>query len=921
MRWTLTTFLALSGAFFSNAPVAEAHDWFVRAGADGGDGSIGKPFSDPWQALEKCEAGDAVRVAAGKYYGRSRLGTWVIPFDKVQLVGGYDRDFKNRNPWRYLTELLWDSSSKNWPKEERVSSQGKGVVVDGIVIDMQDQNEYIDPQRTSRRDKSAESAMRFTQPATVRNSVIINPGEKGISCTGGALIENNLIVNAVGWGIEVKSGMTDPATIRHNTIIFTWTFKEPGKGAYQGSAISLQGPATVAGNILAYGDNNGIYQTAPPDSIGITGNVFFMNLYSNLKFGVDGRETAIDDKSMDMLEDVGLKAHDGNVVKNPELPLDKNWMDQYSQREAALPGKLEMNDWNNLRKTLGLPMIAKGGRQAIGVAPPWKLDLAMALMNAKAAGDAGARVQKLELELSGAVAAASAKSYQPSDLVTWNREPATVDGKALELTVAVGSIANVNGIPAQYPTDEHAGVSLYDKDGKGERITGFFKKGSAVQRTVDRASGYYQGSGKPDRLFVVRGVAHVVNNIPKAGLFIEFIEPTEAGGAASAAAATRPHGRDWFVRAGSSGGDGSSSKPFKDPFQALEKCQTGDTVRVSEGEYYGKLHAGNWQISKPYLALVGGYDKDFKTRNPWKHPTLLRTGADYKGHRTGYTIEGGQEDHTGAIIDGFVFDKKGDNKYTETGDLDYSNSDKNQHIWLARPDCIIRNNVFVNGAEGALRVASGQTVENNIFMNHHMKTVDVQPGFGDAPFVFRNNTAAFAWDIRFGQGRGTNGNLLILGTRTRAIVDHNVFEFADNDAIRLNANAGDVELTRNVFSHNLWSNVQKMDGWVTADDKTWAQLGDFGWKKLEANVVMSAALPIDKKWFDVYLGRTAMVPGKVTMDDWNQLRELLGQPVLATGGKAGTGFAPAYDWHDAIRLFPKNPKVTAGAVAKDLPVD
>jgi hypothetical protein len=124
-----------------------------------------------------------------------------------------------------------------------------------------------------------------------------------------------------------------------------------------------------------------------------------------------------------------------------------------------------------------------------------------------------------------------------------------------------------------------------------------------------------------------------------------------------------------------------------------------------------------------------------------------------------------------------------------------------------------------------------------------------------------------------------------------------------------------------VFSHNLWSNVQKMDGWVTVDDKTWAQLGDLGWKKNQDNVVMSAALPIDKKWFDVYLGRTAMVPGKVSMDDWNQLREVLGQPVIATGGKAGTGFAPAYDWRDAIKLFPKNPKVTAGAVATDLPLD
>jgi hypothetical protein len=46
----------------------------------------------------------------------------------------------------------------------------------------------------------------------------------------------------------------------------------------------------------------------------------------------------------------------------------------------------------------------------------------------------------------------------------------------------------------------------------------------------------------------------------------------------------------------------------------------------------------------------------------------------------------------------------------------------------------------------------------------------------------------------------------------------------------------------------------------------------------------------------------------------------MGQPVIATGGKPGSGFAPAYDWQKAVNLFPKNPKVTQGAREKNLPV-
>jgi len=62
-------------------------------------------------------------------------------------------------------------------------------------------------------------------------------------------VENNLILNAIGWGIEVQSGEKAAATIKNNTILFTWTFKEPGKGAYQGSAVSLQGPPSSTNNI------------------------------------------------------------------------------------------------------------------------------------------------------------------------------------------------------------------------------------------------------------------------------------------------------------------------------------------------------------------------------------------------------------------------------------------------------------------------------------------------------------------------------------------------------------------------------------------------------------------------------------------------------------------------------------------------
>ena len=49
------------------------------------------------------------------------------------------------------------------------------------------------------------------------------------------------------------------------------------------------------------------------------------------------------------------------------------------------------------------------------------------------------------------------------------------------------------------------------------------------------------------------------------------------------------------------------------------------------------------------------------------------------------------------------------------------------------------------------------------------------------------------------------------------------------------------------------------------------------------------------------------------MDDWNKLREILGQPVLASGGQGPTGIFRAYDWKQALNAFPKNEKCKAGA--------
>lgn len=895
-----------------------AQEWFVRAGSNDGDGTQQQPFNDPWQALERCQAGDTIHIAEGKYFGRLGVGMWEIPFDRVQLLGGYKADFSVRNPWAHPSQLLWDKTSKNRPNQARLLARSKDVVIDGITIDMRDQNEYVDPQESGRKERNVEeAAITLNHAGVVRNCIVVNPGQECVVTPPGTTLENNLFVNACVYAVRVNSGDAKAvARIANNTILFSWDNKSPGKGAYRGSAIHLgqTANADITGNILAHNDNAAIYTNGALDRTSITKNAFAMNLFANLLTGADGVKAVVDDKSMELLEEVGLKALDGNQVVAHELPIDGAWLDLYSKRTASQPGKVVMDDWNKFRQLAGLPLMGTGYQVATGVAPPYPLDKALQLvLGRKATPAAGARVVALPVAFKGAAAPVAAKSYEKSDVLAWHRAPDTVNGKSLEMIVAIGGVTNISGIPANFKKDEHAGVTLHDTDGKDGRIVGFYKKGTAAERVANADSGYYSGTGKPTRLHLVRGTAFTLNGIPKAGLLIDSIERWE--GAATAAAAdakARPKGRDWFVRAGNMGGDGSKDKPFRDPFQALEKAQSGDTIHVTEGEYVGKMKLGRWKIEMPYIALIGGYDANFTERAPWAHPTRLVCPEDFKGTRGGVTIEG-DGDHTGAIVDGFVFDKRLNNNYDKDKNLVDQFTDHSEHLVFHRPECVVRNCVFVNGAEGAINVANGMVVENNVFMNHVSRAISIRGGHTQTPIVVRNNTILFCWERagRFGKGMGYGGEGICVESQVRATIDNNIITFCDNNALRFNADAKDVRLTNNVFAYNLWAILYRTESIV--DDATIGRIGEFGLAASNGNRILTPAIALEQKWFDLYCLRTAYVPGKVQMDDWNKLREILGEPMMATGGQAGSCRAPAYDWQQAMNMVPKHPECTAGA--------
>jgi hypothetical protein len=306
---------------------------------------------------------------------------------------------------------------------------------------------------------------------------------------------------------------------------------------------------------------------------------------------------------------------------------------------------------------------------------------------------------------------------------------------------------------------------------------------------------------------------------------------------------------------------------------------------------------------------LGGYSKDFKERDPWKYPTALMWPSDSKTQPLGYTLEG-EGEVTGMVVDGFVFDKKLRNSYLAGGDMEFSRSDTRYSVFISSPEGVVRNCVFVNHALSPVKMTEPFAFENNIVMNTVNAVMEVSANAAQNTYI-RNNSFLFSWDKRFGDSHSATG-FAITVRKGPVVIDSNIFMFMDNNALKIYADPKDVTLTNNVFNKNLWSNVLVNDNQVV-DDRTFLQLNDVGFKKSDGNAVDNPNFDIDTKWMDVYMNRTAFVPGKVTMDDWNQFRKLLGQSLIATGGKAAEGFSPAYDWKKAIKLFPRNPAVKAGA--------
>jgi hypothetical protein len=871
-------------------------NWFVATGVGyAGDGSLEKPFHDLWKAIRSASPGDAIHVAAGTYFGRYDRSSWIIDCPNLTIRGGYSDDFASRNPWKTPSVLAFFPNYKGVRENNMISWTGdhSGLTLDGLLFDAAGANTYGDGPLSAITwwpQMSGEIASFNGEHVTVCNCAFINGANGGVQLSGsGSRFENNLLLNLIGLSmLDLRSSsqmIAEPIVVRNNSFCFIHDVSDPpGSGADAANGVRINCPAEVQDNLFVSCGNAGISVFIDPTRVSIDRNLFFLSPHDAIRSNAQDSAGQITEKNLDELEDLGFKSAGDNAVRDPGVAgLKSEWVDAYSRQLLATYAKPPRDAANALRAAAGLPTLQQGeldkpeskGALAPRFAPEDALKVAFAAKQGAHAADQPA--EKPESSPKAVL------SYRRIEWSAFDTPDTPLANSRVELVAGLGTEQNNQMLPDAMP-ETHMGVRIYKPGSDDVEPFVFIPRWTLPARQYQEATRYERGLDV-ETIYLVRGVyrSDVSSSRQKVTLVVESIVPAPISARIFPA---RPQGRDWFVRAGSSGGDGSREKPFRDPFQAIEKAEGGDSIHVATGDYFGKVHAGKWRITIRNLALVGGYNADFTARDPWSNPCrfLLHEDEKAKPGMPEGKILGSEDNSEGLVLDGFIFDGATWNTYKD-GSIDLGSSPLAPLIDLSggRLPITVRNCLFLNASCGAVKISCPYgEFANNVILNTSGLALAIRAD-GPGPWTITKNTILFCSDPtpRAGTGESTtDGTILMLNGRAAMNVDSNILAFADNFGVRCTVPQPGVSICNNVLAANLYNQLADAN-YLWADNSNWARraMGDSSFASIQGNSLELPQLPVDPACADAALSRLFKLPSHISADEWKKIAQRIGASV------------------------------------------
>jgi len=396
MNMKLVTKVVLVVALIGFISTGFARDWYISAeNGKGKTGSIEKPAKDLGNIISKLEPGDVIYIAGGTYLGRGENGADSIGMP-VEIYGGYDEAFENRDPWgatktiftgvhnsdNFVTDYRLAINTTDYGtklKEVRGEPTEHTVVVDGIIFDNGPRNFYggdgakIIRMGTAGDTPTPESGALvvttgINSTVTITNNIAINtaptqgvfslkPGRSAI-----VTVNNNAAINNTGIGFHLsKSYAGDdeaefPTFTMENNISILNEKHDP-IATYGGSGVMLESGThvTMTGNIFAMNDYYGIDNARRASAVIMNENLIFANAISDyLEF-----DTKIDMEDIEDWSDLMDEASD-NVNEFVEFGFSEQFAATYMaraviDRNAAEEDVQAVDSWaNDARSIFGL---------------------------------------------------------------------------------------------------------------------------------------------------------------------------------------------------------------------------------------------------------------------------------------------------------------------------------------------------------------------------------------------------------------------------------------------------------------------------------------------------------------------------------------------------------------------------------------
>ena len=303
----------------SNIP-ANALYVTIDRGSARGTGTKDSPLKDIQRAIDLAPNGGVVCVAEGNYLGNLDRGWIEIKGKYVSIIGGFNADFTDRDPQKYVTRIQPTVQQRGTIGMgllmlECISDMSASMVIDGISFDLGNYLEYCpadptDPRwgcpegcKTGRVKPISEppnTAIRsiggnFSGNLTIRNCMFLNSSFYGILLMhkgGNWEIYNNVFVSNIYASCEVNGALNQTTNahkctvdFHHNTVLFSWCATKEMEDMSYGYRMRNGVDHDVHHNIfgcsnLSAIDNGWDDSTLPADKRKITSawdNLFFMN--------------------------------------------------------------------------------------------------------------------------------------------------------------------------------------------------------------------------------------------------------------------------------------------------------------------------------------------------------------------------------------------------------------------------------------------------------------------------------------------------------------------------------------------------------------------------------------------------------------------------------------------------------------------